>query len=626
MLRKNLNIVILVMCLGAFGAFAGENSCGNINLHLYGRLGRMLDTMIERHLAATDIDYLTAPFATENELEGFWRTEFWGKFMHSAEPLAGYSGNARLRAVIDRGVERILAAQQSDGYIGNYPSDRRFAAGNGWDLWGIKYTLMGLIHHYDATGKASALTAAKRLLDYVIGEIGPDGCRQRSISAVGFCAGQPSLSILEPVMWLYQRTQESRYLAFADYIVREMEDEKVGPRLIALCEVPVWRRNDPSSDKIVWNSACNRLKAYEMMSCYQGLLEYYEVTNRKDCLKAVIKAAESIIADEINLAGGSCSGEHWFHGVVKQHRANIEQQETCVTITWMRLVEKLVRLTDDPKWADALERTFFNAYLAALKPDGTAFACYTPLSGYRSEGQHHCRMHTNCCNANGARGFLSFLRAAVRVADDGALVVDQYASSIVSAKLKDGRDFGFDVYSLYPWDGKIRLTSRTAGSCKVRLRIPACVTEPKVRVNGAEIAAVKTGYLTLDRTWTPGDAVEITFGLPVVAHAQFHHIAFTRGPILLARDAQDSTTDVNEVVRDEIKDGAIVPGATLARSCDPAVPLTVCIPLFVGAHSENPEAARPDQVRFRDYASAGAAWRPSAYYRTWFELQYRPWE
>ena len=37
---------------------------------------------------------------------------------------------------------------------------------------------------------------------------------------------------------------------------------------------------------------------------------------------------------------------------------------------------------------------------------------YTPLSGSRWHGQNHCRMHTNCCNENGPRGFVSFLRTA----------------------------------------------------------------------------------------------------------------------------------------------------------------------------------------------------------------------
>ena len=623
-LKMKRNTVCAALALSAMAAFGGGDSCSDINIRLKGPVGKALDRMIENHLAATDIDYITAPFASHNERNGLWRTEFWGKFMHAAEPLCAYSGNAKLRKIIDRGVESILACQEKGtGYIGNYPDELRF--GKGWDIWGMKYTLMGLIHNYDGTGNAKALEAAKRLLDHIIAEIGPNGRRGRPLATTGFCAGQPSLSILEPVMWLYNRTKEKRYLDFADYVVGQMDDPKVGPQLITLRDCPVWRRNDPKSEKLVWIGHWNRLKAYEMMSCYQGLVEYYEVTGRKDCLEAAVKSAESIVADEVNLAGGSCSGEHWFHGAIKQHQPFIHLQETCVTITWMRLLEKLSAVTGDAKWGDQFERTFFNAYLGAMKPDGSEFAGYTPLSGYRWHGQHHCRMHTDCCNANGPRGFLSFLRAAARAKGD-ELVLDQYASSVVDAKLADGRSVGLDVYTLYPRENWMRLTVRCAGAYKLKLRIPAWSAKTRVTVNGTEAGGVKCGYFTLDRTWAVGDAVEVFFDMPVVAHVVDHHVAYTRGPLLLARDSRLEEGDLNEVIRGGVKDGETVAGDLLVRSPSDAIAMTVTVPLPLGSHSENPEGVHSSQVRFCDYASAGSEWRPGNYYRTWFPLERCPWE
>ncbi len=41
----------------------------------------------------------------------------------------------------------MLASQEPSGYIGNYPDSLR--CGEGWDVWGMKYTLMGLLHYYD---------------------------------------------------------------------------------------------------------------------------------------------------------------------------------------------------------------------------------------------------------------------------------------------------------------------------------------------------------------------------------------------------------------------------------------------------------------------------------------------
>ena len=65
-------------------ATALGDSLGNIgDVRLKGRLGERLDAMIERHVAAWDVDYITAPFMEKTETKGWWQTEFWGKWMHS---------------------------------------------------------------------------------------------------------------------------------------------------------------------------------------------------------------------------------------------------------------------------------------------------------------------------------------------------------------------------------------------------------------------------------------------------------------------------------------------------------------------------------------------------------------
>ena len=314
---------------------------------LNGPLGERLETMIENHVVARDVDYITAPFFTKTERQWRWQTEFWGKWMHSAVPYLRYREKGRgmrdeLTVKIERGIDRILASQEPSGYIGNYPDELR--CGEGWDVWGMKYTLMGLLHYYEsekAAGNAEraekALSAAKRLCDYVIGELGPNGKRRRQLWQTGNWSGLASSSILEPVVWLYNRTDDKRYLDFASYIVKGMTEPASGPRLLdlALEGVSVADRSS-SKHNGGYVMKHNRLKAYEMMSCYQGLLEYAAVAGRKDLVEAAVKTGEDIIREEVNLAGGCASSEAWFHGASKQHLPYARLQETCVTTTWMR--------------------------------------------------------------------------------------------------------------------------------------------------------------------------------------------------------------------------------------------------------------------------------------------------
>ena len=628
----------LIMAIGVAGL--GVVSSAQIgDVQLKGRLGECLARMIERHVEGTDVDYITAPFLEKTERRYWWQSEFWGKYMHSAVPYSMYLEGGKgtreeLKGKIERGVDQMLSSQEPCGYIGNYPEELR--CGEGWDVWGIKYTMMGLLHYYDGErgsekGKR-ALESCRRLCDYVIAEIGPNGKRGRELWQTGNWSGYASSSILEPVVWLYKRTDDKKYLDFATFIVKGMTEPKDGPRLLdmALKGVSVADRNDPGYNMNgEWSYVCKkgRSKAYEMMSCYQGFLEYFEVTGRKDLFEAAVKTGEDIIKEEVNLAGGCASSEAWFHGARKQHLPYERLQETCVTTTWMRFCEKLLDMTGDSRWADQIERTFYNSYLAAMKADGSEFAGYTPLSGNRWHGQHHCFMHTDCCTANGPRGFLCFLKKLFRV-KDGAAEFNFYASALAKGELSDGRKVAFDMYSLYPRSEKARIVSHTenVGMVPLKLRIPAWSTNTVVKLNGKELSGAKGGtYFTLKHEWNLGDVVEIEFAMPVVAHKVSHHVAFTRGPVLLARDSRFGDGDMTEPFRwRDIEDGKFTENFNAVRTPSGEMWMAFSATLPVGTHHENPEAALPTTVNFCDYASAGNRWERDNYYRIWFPVEFGP--
>lgn len=589
-------------------------------VRLTGPFGERLDKMIRNHVTATDAVLLADRFH-ERTREGWWQTEFWGKYMHSAVPFWKYSGSAELKGKIDAGLETLLKAQEPCGYIGNYPEARR--CGAGWDVWGMKYTMLGLIHYYDGTGDRRALDAARRLCDYLIGEVGPNGRRGVPLRHTGWYGGLASCSVLEPVVWLYRRTGEARYLDFATYIVGQLCDGKDGPQLVRQADVPVAeRRFEVVPKAFEKNARVHLTKAYEMMSCYQGLLEYYEVTGDMSYLEAAVKTAESIRTTEVNLAGGAAAGEHWFRGADRQYRHISWQQETCVLTTWMRLCAKLLALTGDPKWGDELEKTFYNTYLGALNLNADKFASYSPLMGYRSVGHHHCKMHTDCCNANGPRGYLAVLSSYL-LAEGDAVRVNLYMSGHSSAVLpKTGKKVAFQCYTLYPREGTVGLwyRSREPQTFAFRLRIPAFSAKTTVLVNGQPVAGTpKAGcYFEIARTWNEGDAVEVRFDLPVVMHRLHDYVAFTRGPVCLARDTRFGDGALDEEIRAEQIGPDDLAAFRLVRPPTTDMFLALAADLPAGIHTEDPDAGKfPFSIHFTDYASAGDTWQPGARYRVW---------
>ena len=579
------------------------------DIRLKGYVADRMDGCVRRHVAATDAMYLADVFRHHTETDR-WQTEFWGKWMHSAAPFWTYTQCPRLRVAMDESASAVLAAQQDDGYIGNYPAGRR--SGGGWDVWGNKYTMLGLLHHHAATGSADSLRGAERLADYLMGVFGPG---KKSIAESGNFRGMPSCSVLEPIVWLYRATGSARYLEFARYIVSEMDADD-GARLLKDADVPVARR---VTDGTVRGSA---IKSYEMMSCCQGLLDFFDATGETRCLDAARKTAESIRTTEVNLAGGASSSEQWYGGARRQVFPHVFQQETCVQTTWMRLAGKLLRETGDPVWADELEKTFYNAYLASLSADNAAFTQYCPLTGTRSKGAYHCRMHTNCCNANGPRGFLAFLENML-VSDGDRVCMNFYASGSQAVRFADGTRAEFETFTLYPADGRVEIRNRTPGRRRfaLALRIPGWCASANVAVNGAPAGDAPAGaYLDIVREWKPGDKVEIDFDMSVKVHAIDNYVAFTSGPVLLARDRRFGDGDFSEALRRSILSCKIVKMESVAPEKGMWMTFAGVIPL--GSHADNPEMGRPRMVRFCDYASAGDTWSQESFYRVWLPVEH----
>ena len=596
----NKQIGTLALVMGALAAGADVLKEADMNdVRLKGYVGEAVDRCIRNHVAETDPLYLTEFFHHRTE-SWMWQSEFWGKWMHSAVPFAAYSGNAELKAKIERGLEDILSTQDEDGYVGNYPEARRYDK-ECWDVWGTKYTLLGLIY-------GERLDAAEKLASKLMAHF-----RDRDLYRSGWYRGMPSCSVLEPIMWLYKRTGKACYLDFAKY-VREQMDKEDGARLIRDCDVPVFER-------LTEGNLFSSLKAYEMMSCYQGLLELYDVTGEKELLDAAVKTADHVIAEEVNLAGGSASGEHWYRGRSRQTDVYNRQNETCVLTTWMRFCEKLFLETGDEKYVDQIERCFYNAYLGSMKPDGSTFAMYVPMAGFRAEGEHHCRTHTNCCNANGPRGFLTFLQTLLTTRED-VVMMNLYASGFARVG-----DVVFQTYTEYPKRGRVEIRYRgeQAREFTFAPRIPGWCEKYEATLNESERVSVP-----LRRVWQPGDVLELDFDMTVKTHILNDAIAFTRGPVLLARDLRFGG-DIGAVIRPSFgSDGSgetSVPDPhdlklefRQVRTDDAGIWMAFAADLPTGVHSESPEGMFCETVKFCDFASAGGTWDAKSSYRTWLPL------
>jgi len=577
------------------------------NIQINGYLGEKIDLCIIQRIKKEDVRQLIEPFKTRNETRQ-WQTEFWGKWILSAIAAFEYNHDPELLKMIQEAFTGLLATQTSDGYIGNYTPEAQLKE---WDIWGRKYTLLGLLAYFDISGDQKALDAAKKLADHLLTQVGPE---KADIVKTGNYRGMPSSSILEPMVLLYRHTGEKRFLDFAKYIVSQWETVD-GPRLIskAIEGVSVADRfpKPPS-----WWSWDNGQKAYEMMSCYEGLLELYRITGEPVYLKSAELAVQNIIDTEINVAGSGTAFECFYHGGQRQTKPTYHTMETCVTFTWIKLCNNLLRLTANPMYADQIEKTVYNALLASMKFDGSMIAKYSPLEGMRHEGEEQCGMHINCCNANGPRAFALIPKMALMTAGN-EIRINLYCQSSASVQLNPKNKVSILQTTGYPETDQIEISLQPEKpeNFTLTLRIPAWSNKTSVSVNGLPVEGIKSGtYQRITREWKKDDKVILNLEMSGRLIELNGYQAILRGPILLARDSRfdDGFVDETAVVQQKDNRVELLPVASKPEH----IWMSFTAPLVLGTDLEG-EFRQPQQIHFCDFASAGNTWSRDSCYRVW---------
>lgn len=580
------------------------------SIKIEGYLGDKINLVIGQRIKNQDVDYLVEPFRHKNETH-LWQTEFWGKWIQSAIAAYDYNRDPEMLLIIHKAITELLATQMPSGYIGNYSDSAQLQQ---WDIWGRKYTLLGLIAYYDLTGDKAALKGSCRLADNLMSQIGPG---KVNIVKTGNYRGMASSSILEPIVLLYRRTRDKRYLDFAKYIVEKWESAD-GPRLIgsALAGTPVSERFPHPKE---WWSYENGQKAYEMMSCYEGLLELYRIIGDKTYLKAVELAVKNIIESEINIAGSGTAFECFYKGAKYQTEPTYHTMETCVTMTWMKLCFNLLRLTENSVYADQIEKSMYNALMASLKGDGSQIAKYSPLGGIRHAGEEQCGMHINCCNANGPRAFMMLPRFAVMGAQN-EIFINIYGQNESVISINEKNKIAIDQVSDYPVSGKIQINinPEKPESFTIAFRIPQWSENTVMTINGTAVSGINAGeYKKITRVWNKTDRVILEMDLSGKLMTLNGYQAILRGPVVLARDTRFGDGFIYESAIVQGINGKVNLVPSLKRPVN--VWMSFTAPLILGTDLEG-DFRNPLQVNFCDFASAGNTWGEDSRYRVWIPL------
>ncbi len=504
-----------------------------------GVLGDALDKSIEARLKKVDYKHLVDPFRKQMDNDGFWRCEFWGKIVRSTiRSWRAKPNDKKLRKIIDDTVKDILSTQQPDGCISSYSPERQ---ATGWDVWGRKYVLAGLIRYCTVVEKRPEIVkAASALLKHLIKQVGPGG---KSMPQSGWHEGMAPSSILGQVVQMYWLSGDKEFLDYANWIVYD-----------GGCKVFEQAFEGVRSPKDICNG-----KAYEMTSCIEGLVELYRATGDRKYLDTALAYYRKVRDEEIfvtGVGGGlDCVGEIWFGGARNQARTDMGGRgETCVTTTYIRFCMSLLRATGDAAIVDEMERSLYNGTLSEMMPDGSWWLHLNPTPMSAPSHKIPCQdqiglctggkllFKEDCCLAQGPEALATAPMCAV-MKESGKLVVNLYEPC--EAKLDDA--VSISITGNYPDDEDAAVTVHCPkGSIfAIKLRIPGWCGGAKVTVAGNDVPVKAGTYCEILRTWNDGDKITLHFPMPLVVMQMGDGLAaLRRGPIVLVRDSR--LGDVNQ--------------------------------------------------------------------------------
>ena len=597
-------------------------------------------------------------FKEDADHEGGWRGEYWGKMMRGACFVYAYSRNSELYQVLTDTIRDMLTVQDENGRISSYAIYHEFEA---WDIWSRKYVLLGMQYYLeiceDAELSAQVLDSMCRQADYILSKLGsPEDGKLLITKATRHWRGLNSTSILEPIVRLYHLTKEQKYLEFASYIV-----DCGGTDVVNIFDLAYEDKLYPYQYPVT--------KAYEMTSCFEGLLEYYYVTKEEKYRTCIINYANKILESDFTIIGCcGCTHELFDHSTVRQANTNNgeKMQETCVTVTLMKFFWELFLLTGDSKYVDAFEISFYNAYLGSINTEKVIepsliaehpewsieplpFDSYSPLTaGTRGNGIGGLKLMSDnhyygCCACIGAAG-LGLVPQMALINKGNGIILNLYMDGNMQTTTPTGNQLMIRTETSYPVSGKIKisLAMDKPEHFEVQIRIPLWSQKTNLTVNGTCLEldqaalSVNKGYVCLDRLWNTDDTIvldldmrtvyikPISYGHQILMNQVIwganyivptydeedplakNHCALRRGPVVLAQENRLGYS-VDEPVDILVREDGYV---------DATFPEMEIAPYEHILELEIP-LANGEKMHVTDYASAGKLWTQESKMAAW---------
>ena len=450
-------------------------------------------------------------------------------FLDGLLPLAYLLDDEVLKTKAQKFVDWTLDHQQADGMIGPASND---------DWWPRMVMLKALAQYYEVKQDARVLPVLTRYFHYQLSAM-----PARPLESWGKYRWQDEAYVVE---WLYERTQDPLLLQLAGLLRSQGFDwESEFVNFQYTMPTPRGLRKAGQRDHAMQTHGVNNSQALKVAAVQ------YRLTGDPS-ERAAFQRQLGALDKYHGMPNGMFSCDEHLGGLEPQHGT-----ELCSVVETMFSLEVVLATFGDAAVADRLEKIAFNALPGTFTDDMWAHQ-YNQQSNqvqvgllskpWTTDGPesniYGLAPNFGCCTANYHQGWPKFTASLWMMTPDDGLVAAVFAPSEVRTDVR-GTAVHVSEETEYPFRNTVRLTVNPDKPLRFPLsfRIPGWTGNASVKLNGkpVDVAMTKGTFARMERTWKPGDVVEIIFPMQTRVSRWFNRsVALERGPLVFSLDPGES--------------------------------------------------------------------------------------
>lgn len=488
-----------------------------------------------------------------NQPHIFWESDVT-KWIEGAAYFLQKQRDPELEAKVDELVCRMQKTQEENGYLNAYftvvEPEARFTRRTDHELYCAGHLIEGAIAYAKATGKTAMLEVAKKYADLI------DQVFRMEHSAKFDTPGHEEIELA--LFKLYEYTGEERYKLLAEYFINTRgTSDRDGT-------YDFTDQEHMQSHKPVRMQKTAEGHSVRALYLYASMADMARMDMEDELAETCKTLFDNITKRRMYITGGVGStyrGESFtFDYDLPDY---VAYNETCASIALALFCKRMWLIEADSKYADCAERAIYNTVLSGVSLSGDRFFYENPMSAdprrnaFNNSRPNGLKEHLpildrvkvfecSCCPPNLLRIVGSIADYMYSTSGD-TIFAHCYMNAEGTVEI-NGKEIALKQETHYPYEGTVAITTGTAGTYTLAVRIPGWASTASITVNDQKAEYdIVTGYAYITRKWEKGDKLVLTLPMEVKvmegnprALDLCGRAAVTRGPLVFCAEGVDN--------------------------------------------------------------------------------------